>query len=138
MHPIFPSQEWLDGFENHLNSDEKYAQIAKNWEGSVLFDVQPSGALEKRLYLFLDLWHGKCRGSQMSDSGDPPEADFVLQASYDRFVEVLLGKLHPMQAMLTRKLILKGSMTYMMRNVPTVLEFVRCAQDVTDSYVGQE
>jgi hypothetical protein len=42
-----------------------------------------------------------------------------------------------MQAMITRKLQVKGSMPYMMRNVPTVLEFVRCARDVTDNYLGK-
>jgi putative sterol carrier protein len=41
-----------------------------------------------------------------------------------------------MTAMMTRKLKVRGSMTYMMRNVPTVLEFVRCAQDVTDEILG--
>jgi putative sterol carrier protein len=37
-----------------------------------------------------------------------------------------------MQAMLTRKLSVQGNMGLMMRNVPTVLDFVRCAQEVTE------
>jgi putative sterol carrier protein len=41
------------------------------------------------------------------------------------------GELNPMQAMMTRKLQVNGSMAYMMRNVPTVLDFVRCCRDVT-------
>jgi putative sterol carrier protein len=36
-----------------------------------------------------------------------------------------------MTAMMTSKLKVKGSMGYMMRNVPTVLDFVRVAQEVT-------
>ena len=38
-----------------------------------------------------------------------------------------------MTAMLTNKLRVKGSLGYMMRNVPTVLDFVRCCQEVTAS-----
>ena len=44
---------------------------------------------------------------------------------------ILLGTLDPMTAMLTSKLKVTGSMAYMMRNVPTVLDFVRCAREIT-------
>jgi len=37
-----------------------------------------------------------------------------------------------MQAMLTRKLGVQGNMAVMMRSVPVVLDFVRCAREVTD------
>ena len=33
---------------------------------------------------------------------------------------------------LTRKLSVQGNMGLLMRNVPTVLDFVRCAQEVTE------
>jgi hypothetical protein len=33
-----------------------------------------------------------------------------------------------MQAMVTRRLKVQGSMAYMLRNVPTVLDFVRCCR----------
>ena len=51
-------------------------------------------------------------------------------------MRVLKGDLDPMQAMMTRKLAVQGSMGYMMRHVPTVLEFVRSAQAVTDRVLG--
>lgn len=137
MDAVFPSQEWVDGLISHLNNDEKYARTAKKWEGSLLFDIQPSGMLQEPVFVFLDLWHGKCRGGQIIDSKEGANADFVLTATYDRFVDVLTSKLDPMQAMMTRKLQVRGSMAYVMRNVPTVLEFVRCAKDVTTGYVGQ-
>jgi putative sterol carrier protein len=56
----------------------------------------------------------------------------VLTASYDNIAQIMKGKLDPMQAMLTRKLKVQGNMAIMMRNVPTVLDFVRCAREVTD------
>jgi putative sterol carrier protein len=55
-----------------------------------------------------------------------------LNAKYEDYVRILTGDLHPMQAMLTRKLNVQGNMALLMRNVPTVLDFVRCAQEVTD------
>ena len=37
----FPSPEWLQGLEKKLNSDEKYAQVAKKWEGDLIFFIEP-------------------------------------------------------------------------------------------------
>lgn len=136
MSGVFPSIEWLEALHKHLNSDEKYAQIAKSWEGDIMFDILPSGALNERTLIYLDLWHGKCRKVQYNVD-QKTTSDFILQASYDDFVRVLTGQLAPMTAMMTRKLKVVGSMAYMMRNVPTVLQFVRCAQDVTDHYLGE-
>jgi hypothetical protein len=40
---IFPSEEWLKGLEEKLNSDEHYAEIAKNWEGDLFSISNPKG-----------------------------------------------------------------------------------------------
>ena len=40
-----------------------------------------------------------------------------------------------MQAMMTRKLQVQGNMSVMMRSIPVVLDFVRCAKEVTDDYL---
>ena len=136
MGGVFPSEEWLEELNEHLNTDEEYAKIARKWEGDLVFDILPSGALAERKLIYLDLWHGKCKDAYFINDEDP-EAAFVLQAPFDNFVRILTGDLDPMQAMMTRKLKVKGSMVYMMRNVPTVLKFVRCAQDVTEHYLGE-
>ncbi|MCK7480760.1 MAG: hypothetical protein M0C28_28755 [Candidatus Moduliflexus flocculans] len=36
----------MKGLEAKLNSDEKYASIAKNWEGDLFFLIEPEGNLE--------------------------------------------------------------------------------------------
>jgi putative sterol carrier protein len=63
-------------------------------------------------------------------AGDSPKAKFILRAPLANFLSILRGEIDPMQAMLTRKLIVDGDMVYMMRNVPVVLDFVRCAKTV--------
>jgi len=137
MAGIFPQSDWLKSFEIYLNTNEKYAQVAKKWEGDLVFEIKADGALPEDVYVYLDLWHGKCRKSSIMQEGESFDADFVLTAPFSNFVRVLKGDLDPMQAMLTRKLVVKGNLAYMMRNVPTVLEFVRCAQAVTDKVLGE-
>ena len=132
MAAIFPSEEWLEGLEKRINSDSRYNQIAKNWEGDLLFLIDPAGNLKEPLTFYLDLWHGTCRKVEYKPTAESyPNPTFTLTASYKDITDILTGKLNPMTAMMTSKLKVKGSLGYMMRNVPTVLDFVRVAQEVT-------
>ena len=132
MPAVFPSPEWLSDLKDKLNSDEHYREIAKNWEGDLFFFIEPEGNLKEPLTFYLDLWHGTCRAAEYApEASKYPKPTFTMRASYNNITAVLLGTLNPMTAMMTSKLKVQGSMGYMMRNVPTVLDFVRCANDVT-------
>ena len=132
MPAIFPSEEWLKGLQEKLNSDERYREIAKTWEGDLFFFIEPDGNLKEQLTFYLDLWHGTCRKVDYKPQASAyPKPTFTLSATYNNITAILTGKLNPMTAMMTTKLKVKGSMGYMMRNVPTVLDFVRVAQEVT-------
>lgn len=128
---IFPSPDWLQALFEKLNSDEHYAKVAKGWEGDMIVVIEPSGLLNEKLLYYLDLWHGKCRKIEIMKEMPSVLPKFVLTATYDNISHIMKGQLDPMQAMLTRKLQVHGSMAYMMRNVPVVLDFVRCAREVT-------
>lgn len=127
----FPSPEWLQALFEKLNSDEHYALIARTWEGDIVVVIEPSGPVTEKQFYYLDLWHGTCRKTEILKDLPAVMPKFVLTATFDNISRIMKGELDPMQAMLTRKLQVHGSMAYMMRNVPTVLDFVRCARDVT-------
>jgi len=128
----FPSADWLGELEEKLNTDDKYAQIAKKWEGDLIFIIEPEGSLHEQLTFYLDLWHGTCRSVEYNPGPEKyPQPVFTLTAKYNNITAILKGKLEPMTAMMTNKLKVKGNLGYMMRNVPTVLDFVRCAREVT-------
>lgn len=133
MAPPFPSPEWLQALEARLNQDARYAQVARNWEGDLAFVIEPddSGELDEPIIFYLDLWHGQCRGSAVLQDIQEKNPAFVLTASLKDYRRILEGKLDPMQAMLTRKLKVKGNLAYMMRHVPIVLDFVRVCREVT-------
>ena len=131
----FPSEEYVQAVMDVLNNDEQYAQIARNWEGDILFVIEPDKGVESDdlpMTLYFDLWHGKCREVRIIDPqvGEVPDAAFTLTAPQANYLQVLRGELDPMQAMITRRLKVEGSMAYMLRNVPTVLDFVRCCSSV--------
>ena len=132
---IFPSAEWIQALKDKLNTDERYAKIAQKWEGDMRFVVEPDNSLKEGMWFYFDLWHGKCRDAYVEDQSSTKNPAFVLKAPYGNFVKVLSGEVGPMQAMMTRMLSVRGSMATFMRNVPTVLDFVRCCQEVTNSRI---
>jgi putative sterol carrier protein len=131
----FPSESWLEALKHVLNSDARYAEIARNWEGDITVIIEQGEAgntSELPIAKYLDLWHGECRSVRLIDPEreELPDAAFTLRATIDNIFKIFTGDLDPMQAMLTRRLRVEGNMAYMLRNVPTVLEFVRCARAV--------
>ena len=134
----FPSTEWLQALKEKLNTDEKYAQTASNREGWIVFRIEPGGPIKETMIFYTDLWHGECRDAFMVENEEQLKTlapAYILTSPYQSFVRVLKGQLDPMQAMVTRKLKVQGSMGYMMRNVPTVLEFVRCAKEIETEFI---
>ena len=132
---IFPSKEWIQVIKDKLNTDEHYAQVAKNWEGDLRIIIEPDNSIPETIWLYFDLWHGKCRDAYIEDQISTIKPAFILKASYGNIVKILSGEVGVMQALMTRMLGLQGSMAYMMRNVPTILDFVRCCQEVTHSWI---
>jgi putative sterol carrier protein len=131
---IFPSQEWILATKEKFNTDKKYAQIAKNWEGDLRVVLDPDGALEETTWLYWDLWHGTCRDAYVEDQSSTRSPALVIKAPYGNFVKILSGDVGVMQALMGRMVSVHGSMLLIMRNVPTVIDFVRCCQEVTHSW----
>jgi putative sterol carrier protein len=135
MADVFLNQAWVDRLVEKLNSDARYAQIASKWEGDFAFVIEPSGDLTQPVFIYVDLWHGTCRSGRLLSGLQDNTAAFTMTATYEDIKKVLTGKLDPMQALMIRKLRLHGSMAYMMRNTPTVLDFVRCAREITTEII---
>lgn len=128
----FPYDEWVQTVVVKLNTDDHYAQVAKNWEGDLRFVIEPGGKFDKPQWIYFDLWHGKCRSGKIESPDSDIKPALVLTATYENLVRVIKGELEPMTALLSRKIHVKGNMALLMRNVPTVLDFVRCCREVTD------
>jgi putative sterol carrier protein len=132
---LFPSEEWLKELIEKLNADQQYAQIAKNWEGDMVFMIEADSTLNEPVIYYLDLWHGKCRDAYPLEDFYSKDPALLMSAPYNTVAQLMKGELEVIQALLTRKISVKGNMVLLMRNVPTVLDFVRCCREITDSYM---
>jgi putative sterol carrier protein len=127
----FPSAEWMLALKDKLNTDEQYAKIAHKWEGDLRIVIEPDGPLKEPMWLYCDLWHGKCRDAYIEDQSTTTIPAFVMKATYSNVIKILSGEVGVMQALMTRMLGVRGNMAVLMRNVPTMVDFIRCCQEVT-------
>lgn len=125
--PVFPSNDWVKALENELNASEAYAEAAKNWEGDFYFVIDPDkeSPNPEPVYLYMDLWHGKCRDAYMVESRQAKNPAFVMSGGYSKWKRVVTAKLDPIQGLMTGQLKLKGNMVMVMKNVKAAQEMVK-------------
>ncbi len=103
---IFLTPEWCAAYEATVQQDERYRQVARNWEGSVVlvFQADPEAGFERDKHVFLDLWHGECRSLQLVPESIGRGGEYVLEASYDRWERIVKGELNVVKELATRQL----------------------------------
>ncbi|MFQ5594339.1 MAG: SCP2 sterol-binding domain-containing protein [Anaerolineae bacterium] len=126
----FGTTEWLEALMNELNASAVYARAASNWEGDFYFIVTPEGDLREPMYLYMDLWHGKCRGARVVDDPSEETPVFRMKATPRIWKKVVTKQLDPIQGLMTRQIRLQGNMMKIMSSVKAAQELVECVTRV--------
>lgn len=141
----FPSEEWAQENEKKLNANEAYASAAATWEGDFLFVIEPDGSSEafeefaqgEPIVMYMDLWHGKCRGSYLvtPDRPAPENVEYEWSGSYTNWVKLLRGEISdPVKALLQRKFKLKGNMAKVLKAVKAAKELVKNSSSLENDF----
>ena len=103
---IVGTPEWVSAFEKVIQNDERYKEIAKKWEGSVVLVLKsdPQAGLENDIFIFMDLWHGECHSVRLVPSEAGKAGDFVLEGDYDRWKRIMKKELNIVKELATRKI----------------------------------
>ena len=122
----FATDEWIKVLMEKINESEAYAQAARNWEGDFYFVLDAGEGIEEPIYLYMDLWHGKCREAFASTDRTVKDPVFRMSGPLGKWRQVIEKKLDPIQGLLTRQFKLKGDMVMIMKNVKAAQELVNC------------
>lgn len=136
---VFPSDEWVKQLENELNTSAAYAEAAQNWEGDFYFVIDPDkgGAVQETAYLYMDLWHGKCRSAyRVADKSEKTPA-FIMSGTYGKWKRVVTAQLDPIQGLMTGQLKLKGNMVMIMKNVKAAQEMVKACTRIEAEFLSE-
>jgi putative sterol carrier protein len=127
----FPSHEWTEAYKNAVNQNAAYREAGRPWTfGAVAMIVQCdlSVGIEHDVAMILDVHEGECRGAKFVEGiEDTSEAAFVIVASYQRWKDVIEGKLDPIKGMMEGKLKLSKG------HLPTIIRFVESSRQLVTS-----
>ncbi len=131
---VFPSDEWIERYMELLNSNDRYEDAAKTWEGDFIFEVTADGEIVKEPYRFyIDLWHGKCRSVKMAGPDDT--AEFTYSGPYKNWRALFDGKIDPIKGIMARKFKLDGDMGKVMRYTKAALELVATTRQIPTKFL---
>ena len=108
-----------------LNSNTAYEDAGRNWEGAMTFVVQKDATLDRDAFIYLDLYHGKCRDAKFSlAESDLPVPEYKYSGPYSNWRKLINKEIDPIQGLLTGKFKLQGSMMKVMRFTKAAKEMV--------------
>jgi putative sterol carrier protein len=131
----FPSIEWVKEYSQKLNESKSYEEAARTWEGDFLFVVTPDEGLDKEYFVYLDLWHGKCRDAKLLENRDEKSVEYVYEGPYSNWKRLIRGEIDPIKGLMTRKFRLRGNMLKVMRATRAASELVSTAKMVQTEFV---
>jgi putative sterol carrier protein len=121
----FPSEEWVKEYMAKLNANTNYEDAAKTWEGAMTFVVEKDEQFDREGYIYLDLYHGKCRDAKFSwVESDLPHPDYRYIGPYGNWRKLMNKEIDPIQGLLIGKFRLEGSMMKIMRFTKAAKEMV--------------
>ena len=131
----FPSEEWTREYMEKLNANAAYEDAGKAWEGAMTFIVQKDESFDKEAYMYLDLYHGKCREAKFSlTESDLPTPEYKYIGPYTNWRKLINKEIDPIQGLLTGKFKLQGSMMKIMRFTKAAKEMVSTAAMVQSEF----
>jgi putative sterol carrier protein len=135
---MFPSDEWVKQLEHELNTSDAYAEAAKNWEGDFYFVIDPDKGSPQQptTYLYMNLWHGKCREAHAVNDKNEKNPAFIMSGTYAKWKRVVTAQLDPIQGLMTGQLKLKGNMVMVMKNVKAAQEMVKACTRIESEFLS--
>lgn len=112
--PKFPSKEWCEEAVRLTNADHESVAAGKGWMGDFGAVVDPEpGMLAKAFVIHITPKNGRLEKLRVLD--DPDDLDefdpaYVARAPYSVWKELLKGSLDPVEAVLKRRISVKGDL----------------------------
>jgi putative sterol carrier protein len=132
----FATDAWIKRLGEECNNSEAYREAAKNWEGDLYLIVEAGGSLKEPVYMYIDLYHGRCRKAFVPQDYTALNPEFRISGPVSAWKELAEKKLDPIKALLTRKISLQGNMAKALGNVRAANELVNCTTRFKTQFPG--
>jgi WS/DGAT/MGAT family acyltransferase len=128
------SEEWAKALQEVINHSVAYRRASTGWTAgalSFIMETTPQKGFDTPAAVLLDLHRGECRSAHSLPLPEALRAAFVIQGSYNSWMDVLKGRSSPLVMLTSGRLHLrKGSMLRLLPYTRSATELVHCAQRV--------
>lgn len=133
--PPFPSDAWMDEFCRRLEAQPEAGEVAGSLDGVYRFVVEAAGPLaEDRSYDIEIRPDGD--GAHAARLEQPvPSPRLVMTARYDRWKQLVTGRLDVGLALMLRRLKVSGDLSRLMRDVGTTKPLMRALGEVDSDWL---
>jgi len=125
----------LNEAKKRINEDSHYKDLAKTVTDSytLIMQAEPDKGISEPLVLGFEIENGTMTDVWRGDR----KTDFILQATYGNFVDILTGNLNITKAFLTRKLKIKGNLARLLKTSKATERFVEVLQSIPTEFEGE-
>lgn len=137
----FPSVDWVTACGAAIDGSARYRTASAEWTyGAVALVVRPAPALglAEPVAVWLDLDRGRCNGARLVPAVDAAAASFEITADYASWKAVLRRELAPVAGIMLGKLVLRGSLGIVVRNIGTAEALVDAATTVPTTFLDEK
>lgn len=134
---VFPSDEWVVAYSDAINASSEYQAAAGEWDQgpvAMVCQARPDLGIEEDVGMWLDLHKGVCREAYVVDVEKARSAPYCISGPYDRWKQVIRGRLDPITAIMQGKFRMKGNLADLVRYVEASRCLVECACDVETEF----
>ena len=130
----FGSMAYLEEVKRRSNADEAYQRLAKDESDSYLMIVkaEPGKRVPETVAVGYAAEHGTITEVWIGER----ETDFILQAPYGVWVQILTGKLDPNKAMMMRKMKVKGNLLQLLKTADATIRWLQVLQTLPTEFEG--
>ena len=162
----FPSQEWFDAYKEAINNSDEYAESSEGWgvdfNGDFIFkvtnmpvddldiDAMPEDIqdeLDEYIeehdgegyvgHSYVGLEDGECTGAELIHGPDDVDAGFILEGTYDNWVELTKGNIGAVDGMMSGKFDLDGDMQKVLQYTDSATLLTEVAAGINSEFAHE-
>ena len=147
--PHFPSTAWIDAFCDHLEAQEGIGQVAHALDGIYRFVIEPAGPVQDRHVYEVEIRpdgnggaaaarRTAARGADAASLNGDHDPRLTLTANYDRWRQLITGKLDIGMALMLRRLKVSGDLRALTRDVSTAKPLMNALRGVDTDWPDEK
>jgi len=129
------SEEYAAQLKQLINDDKEYAQLAATVDDSytLVLQAEPPKGVNETVTVGFVIKSGKMTDVWLGER----QTSFILSAPYSVWVDILLGKIGPNRAFITRRLKIVGNMPRLLKTAKATERLVDLLRKVPTEFHGE-